>query len=1005
MRARKFPQLPIALAVALFATGSHADAQVVNFRQYTSADGLPQAQVLAIRQDRFGYMWFATYGGLSRFNGREFHTYTREDGLTSNSVFDVAEDRNGRLLVATSGGLCILDTGRFQCYRQSDGLVDDNARSVAAGPAGDVWVGTARGLSHLHNGTIRNYATSEGLPADRVIRVIVDSASRVWVATEKGLARLEGQRFVLDSPDLIGNAAVQFIAPAGDGLLVGVEGRLYLRQGRAVTPVAAGAIPAGTVFVDGAVDQDGTIWVATRDGALRIQDGRVERIGRDNGLTELINRVAIDREGDVWFGTESGASKHVPGPFRTYTAAQGLPSPFVRAIEVDDKGALWVGTRNGIAVREGERFKTIPLPGVPENRVYGLAREPGGGMLIGTRRGLIWYADGRVRVYRDRDGLPGEVVYCLSQDGLGGIWIGTDRGLAHWAAGHVTAVDLPELSRLSIISMARDARGRLWLGFTAGGIAILDGDSVRLLGSAQGATDQTVWALKEDARGRMWAATNGDGALRIDESGIHRFTKRDGLASNFVWQVLADSRGDIWLFGNLGLDRFTEDRLTHYGRGSGLIELEGSANAAREDADGNLWFGTGSGIVRYAPGLDVVPTIQPPVYIEEATYDGQPFSLDRAGRGVRLDRGVVRIQFASPSFRDESSTRFRYRLIGADGDWSAATSEQSITFAGLAPGSYRFEVVAVNGGAQSAVPAGIVFEVKPAFWQTWWFQLLGLALLVGATAAVPALRARGLDRERRRLEALVAHHTRELADKNARLGQSNRDLEHFAYAASHDLQEPLRKIQAFSDRVTRQYADKLDDLGRDYLGRMGSAAARMQRLIDDLLSLSRVTTKRNPIEPIDLRALAQEVIGDLEFRIQATRGRVELGELPRINADPVQIRQVFQNLIGNALKFHRPGEAPFVKVTATGQDAGTIEIRVEDNGIGFENKDAERIFLPFQRLHGRKEYDGTGIGLTICQKIVQRHGGTIRAESAPGKGSRFVITLPVNGPIGESHAA
>ena len=538
-----------------------------------------------------------------------------------------------------------------------------------------------------------------------------------------------------------------------------------------------------------------------------------------------------------------------------------------------------------------------------------------------------------------------------------------------------------------------------------GGVAAFDGDSVRIFGEAEGASDQTIWAIAEDAKGAIWAGTNGDGAVRIDSAGIRRFTTRDGLASNFIWQVLADSRSDIWLFGNVGLDRRSGERLTHYGRGSGLIELEGSAGASFEDAEGSLWFGTGMGVVRFTPGLEVVATVSPPVFIEEATSDDRPFTPAVRGNGARLSQGAVRIRFASPSFRDESAIRFRYRLEGANGVWSPASSDRSITYAGLNPGRYRFEVVAVNDGLRSAIPATIRFEITPDFWQTWWFRLSGVALLLLAAAALPSLRARALERERRRLEALVEQHTRDLAEKNARLESSNRDLEQFAYIASHDLQEPLRKIQAFSDRVTKLYSRQIDDQGRDYLSRMGGAAARMQRLIDALLTLSRITTKQNPIEPIDLPELVQEVIGDLEFRIQSTNGRVDVGPLPRIEGDPVQIRQVFQNLIGNALKFHRTDEAPVVRVSATVRDAATVEIRIEDNGIGFENRDAERVFLPFQRLHGRMQYEGTGIGLTICHKIVERHGGTIRAEGKPGIGSCFVVTLPTHGPVGARHAA
>ena len=626
-------------------------------------------------------------------------------------------------------------------------------------------------------------------------------------------------------------------------------------------------------------------------------------------------------------------------------------------------------------------------------------------MLIGTRSGLVRYRDGHVSVYRQQDGLPGDVVYCFAQDGTGGVWIGTDQGLAHWTGGRISATRHDALSTMGIISMARDSRGRLWLGRLEGGIAILTGDSIRFMGAADGATDQTVWALREDARGRMWAATNGDGALRIDDAGVRRFTMKEGLASDFIWQVQPDARGDVWLFGNLGLDRLSGERLTHYGRGSGLIQLEGAASASIDDADGTLWFGTGSGMVRYEPGLDVAPAVAPPAYVEDATWNDAPVPATHGDGSPTLGRGVLRFRFVSPSFRDESAIRFRYRLVGVNNAWSSPTTERSISYAGLGPAAYRLEVVAVNRATQSTTPAVFAFRVLPSFWQTWWFRLIALGLVLVAVTAVPVLRARSLERERQRLEMLVAHHTRELAEKNARLEGSNRDLEHFAYIASHDLQEPLRKIQAFADRLAKQFTGVLDDQGRDYLTRMTGAAARMQRLVEDLLSLSRVSTKRNPVESIDLAPLVQDVLVDLEFRLRTTHGRVEVAELPRIEGDPVQIRQVFQNLIGNALKFHRPDEPPVVRVSARSLDPDTIEIAIEDNGIGFEAKDAEKVFLPFQRLHGRMQYEGTGIGLTICQKIVERHRGTIRAESAPGMGTRFIVTLPVRGPIGERHAA
>ncbi|MBA2748793.1 MAG: response regulator [Tatlockia sp.] len=237
------------------------------------------------------------------------------------------------------------------------------------------------------------------------------------------------------------------------------------------------------------------------------------------------------------------------------------------------------------------------------------------------------------------------------------------------------------------------------------------------------------------------------------------------------------------------------------------------------------------------------------------------------------------------------------------------------------------------------------------------------------------------------------------------LARSNSELQEFAYIASHDLQEPLRKIQAFGDRLQAQYSENLGDRGKDYLARMHNAAARMQALIHDLLSLSQVTTKAQPFVSVDLGQVAQEVLLDLELAIEQTGGRVEVGELPTIEADPLQIRQLVQNLISNALKFHSAEVTPVIKVSSQMLEVEQrvveklvvtlCQITIEDNGIGFDEKYLDRIFNVFQRLHNRSEYEGTGMGLAICRKVAERHGGTITALSTPGQGATFIVTLPI----------
>ena len=229
------------------------------------------------------------------------------------------------------------------------------------------------------------------------------------------------------------------------------------------------------------------------------------------------------------------------------------------------------------------------------------------------------------------------------------------------------------------------------------------------------------------------------------------------------------------------------------------------------------------------------------------------------------------------------------------------------------------------------------------------------------------------------------------------LRRSNEELQNFAFVASHDLQEPLRKIRAFSDRIRRRAGAALDDESKDSLQRVEAAADRMQKLILDLLELSRVTTKGRPHVPVDLGAAIDEVADDLQARLDESGGKVVHGPLPAIVADPAQVRQLFQNLIANALKFRQEGVAPVVTVGGATRPDGRVAIEVRDNGIGFEEKYADRIFIVFQRLHGRGEYEGSGIGLAIVRKIVERHGGEIEARGRPGEGASFLFDLPTVG--------
>jgi signal transduction histidine kinase len=308
-------------------------------------------------------------------------------------------------------------------------------------------------------------------------------------------------------------------------------------------------------------------------------------------------------------------------------------------------------------------------------------------------------------------------------------------------------------------------------------------------------------------------------------------------------------------------------------------------------------------------------------------------------------------------------------------------------------------------------------------WVTW-FVLGGGIAFSGAVALLEALMARSRSRatalalrlstevSRRSAEVVLANEQlratgKQLRVTGRRLLASNRELEEFASVAAHDLQEPLRKIQAFGDRLAASVGARLDEREQDYLSRVIGAATRMRALVDSLLNYSRITRRGNPFEPVDLNEIVDRALSDLEVMTASSESRVERDDLPTIHGDPEQLHRLMVNLVGNALKYRHPDRSPVIRIRGTQLDGDQpeaerrYEIAVEDNGIGFEPEYADRIFGVFQRLHGRAEYEGTGIGLAICRRIVERHGGEISAEGRPGEGATFTLRLPMNHAAGQ----
>lgn len=393
------------------------------------------------------------------------------------------------------------------------------------------------------------------------------------------------------------------------------------------------------------------------------------------------------------------------------------------------------------------------------------------------------------------------------------------------------------------------------------------------------------------------------------------------------------------------------------------------------------WVGNAAGILVVAPFL--LAAARPP-----RSGGRAPAAEPDEGFLDRLPMGIMRLRLEEPgkaeSLRVAGMNKAGRALAGA-GDARVT----GLLLREFSPGSFETEFPAacltvLESGESRVLHEFTSRHVPGAYFNVTLFPLDGPEIGVAFENVTERRNAQ------RRARA------QELERRTADLSRSNQELSQFAYVASHDLSAPLHKVKAFGTRLAEKVEGKLDEEGRDYLRRMLRAVDGMQGLIDALLELARVSTRGAAPEIVDLGALARDVVESLDVEIARARARVDIGDLPRISADPLQMRQLLQNLLSNAVKFHAPGAAPRVRVRGKATGDGLCELVVSDNGIGFDMKYSERVFQPFQRLQSGAEYAGSGMGLAICRKIVSRHGGTISVTSAPGRGSEFTVVLPVS---------
>lgn len=941
-------------SLLLFISSLIAYSQTYPFKHYSTSDGLSHPLVRKVFQDSDGFMWFATEGGVNRFDGNTFLSFHGSD-FGGIAVYDIFEYPKGTLWFATYGkGIALLNRNESLMTRKiltSDSLTHTAVTVITKDIEGNVWIGTDSGIRVItKSGMIYQYRKEfDGDPGE-IYGIVRDPNGKIWVAAWNGLFLCNWYPSgVLSAKKLLPNPTRSLLLLRNGSIIAGVSGGgndkygcvYQFQNGRKSTIISYATdhtlINARSLFED----DKGNIWIGNAYGIYIIQDKRIIHLRSDNGLVhENIYSIFQDREGTMWFGTENGVMKLTQSRFINYGMKHGLTGYNALTIAEDTRKNIWFGMWNGLnCLSPHGRIQTWDeTDGLLHHSVFAIEEDPQGKIWIGTLRGLNILSPNNIS-----SALRNERVSALRRTRDGNMWIAT-VGTLWKMRGTKTLLKLDERNGIPHDYIGQMLIGRdesLWFATSENGLWRYYDGKFSSINDRNGLPGNHVQAICLDRAGALWIGTTK--GLSVWRNGKCMQPPFDAppIKSGNIHLIVMDSSLHMWFGTDAGIFKWDGKELKHYGMRDGLASDIVQSGLA--DSDGDMWFGTHGGISRLDKIYQtyIIPT--PSLYFEGISTAGKEY-LATETPDISYNQRSLLVRFNVLSYVDERAVEFEWMLNGHDRGWQGPQHERYIRYLNLEPGSYDLLVRARNRNGNWSGPMRCTFTIEPPFWWTWWFISLIVTMICGILFLAYRYRVRQLLRVERMRSRIAADLHDDIASSLASVALYSDVIERTAYFPDES-QQLLRRIRELSREV-------MENIGAI----VWSVDPQQDELVDVLTYLQRHGKQISA-------SVGVTYTSRIPDRMQSLRLS---GEQRRT------LYLIFKEALNNILKHSRCTKIHFTCDVYENM----LEITLQDNGTGF-SKDAISSGHGLKNMHSRAETIGAtieitshfGIGTTVCFRM------------------------------------